>query len=224
MEKMISILLVLCAAFLCTSCTDEELCEDEEELQEEAANDLVQYAKPVLYLYPETATEVNVQLQLDPKGTLTTTYPTYQDGWQVLAEPDGTLTAHGRSYYCLYWEGMSETTWDFSTGFCVAGEDTATFLESALASLGLNEREANEFIIYWLPQMEQNPYNKIAFQYNTYTDHAALTITPEPDTLIRVFMAWEGVDEFCDMVPQELDAPERNGFTVVEWGGSEVGA
>ncbi len=120
MKKLISILLVLCAAFLCTSCTDEELCEDEEELQEETANDLVQYAKPVIYLYPKTATEVNVQLQLDSKGTLTT--------------------------------------------------------------------------------------------------------TPEPDTLIRVFMAWEGVDEFCDMVPQELDAPERNGFTVVEWGGSEVGA
>lgn len=231
---------LLLSASICAGCVDEERCEDEEEQYEAATEkpviyiypegwectddeeDLVQYAKPVIYLQPEKALDVTVQL--DYSGTLTSTYPAYNDGWRVLAEPDGTLTdpETGRSYYCLYWEGMSDTTWDFSTGFCVAGEDTATFLESALAQLGLNEREANEFIIYWLPRMEHNAYNKIAFQYETYTDHAVLTVTPEPDTMIRVFMAWEGVDEFCDMVPQELDAPERNGFTVVEWGGSEV--
>ena len=42
-------------------------------------------------------------------------------------------------------------------GFCVKGEDTAAFLEDALSKLGLNRKEANEFIVYWLPLMEQNP-------------------------------------------------------------------
>ena len=51
---------------------------------------------------------------------------------------------------------MSETEYDFSTGFCVPGSGTAEFLEDALGKLGLNRTEANEFIVYWLPLMQEN--------------------------------------------------------------------
>ncbi|HIV48032.1 MAG TPA: hypothetical protein H9749_09530 [Candidatus Acutalibacter stercorigallinarum] len=70
--------------------------------------------------------------------------------------------------------------------------------------------------------MEGNPYNLISFQQEAYTDHARLTVTPEPDTLLRVFMAWKPVEEPVDLPAQELTAPERTGFTVVEWGGVEL--
>ena len=178
--------------------------------------------KPVIYLYPEKETRVNVKLDYD--GTLTSTYPFYGDGWTMDAAPNGTLTDPdtGRQYYCLFWEGVTDTEYDFSTGFCVAGEDTATFLEGALADLGLTEQEANEFIIYWLPRMEGNAYNLISFQQEAYTDSAVLTIDPAPDTLIRVFMAWQGLDEPVEVQPQSLTAPERVGFTAVEWGGTEI--
>ncbi len=178
--------------------------------------------KPVLYLYPEEMTRVNVTLDFD--GTLTSTYPAYEDGWTVDASPDGTLTDPdtGRQYYCLFWEGVTDTAYDFSTGFCVAGADTAAFLEEALAQLGLTDQEAGEFIIYWLPRMEGNPYNLISFQTTAYTDGAALAIDPAPDTLIRVFMAWKGLDGPVEVEPQSLAAPERTGFTAVEWGGAEV--
>ena len=180
--------------------------------------------KPVLYLYPEEETQVSVTLDFD--GKLTATYPAYGDGWTVDVSPDGTLTdpTTGRQYYCLFWEGVSQTEYDFSTGFCVTGENTAAFLEDALAQLGLTEQEANEFIIYWLPKMEHNPYNLISFQQEAYTDSAALTIDPAPDTLIRVFMAWQGLDQPVEVEPQTLTAPERTGFTAVEWGGAEIGA
>ena len=178
--------------------------------------------KPVIYLYPEEETQVNVKLDYD--GTLTSTYPSYENGWTVDAAPDGTLTdpSTGRQYYCLYWEGETDAEYDFSTGFCVAGADTAAFLEGALADLGLTEQEANEFIIYWLPRMEGNDWNLISFQTTAYTDSAVLTIDPAPDTLIRVFMAWQGLDEPVEVQPQSLTAPERTGFTAVEWGGTEV--
>lgn len=177
-------------------------------------------AKPVIYLYPEKETEVSVQL--DYKGELTCTYPNYQSGWKVQAFPDGTLIdASGKSYNYLYWEGNSDVKYDFSKGFCVKGEDTAEFLEEALEKLGLTRREANEFIVYWLPMMEPNPYNVISFQTDVYTNHAKLKINPEPDTLIRVFMAWEASDSYKRIEEQELSAPEREGFTVVEWGGSQ---
>lgn len=178
--------------------------------------------KPVIYLYPETETDVSVRLRLN--GRLTCTYPAYGEGWQVTAMPDGTLTdVNGLSYNYLYWEGELDTRYDFSKGFCVRGEDTAAFLEEALAKLGLTRREANEFIVYWLPQMQENPYNLISFQTQCYLDAAGLEISPVPDTLIRVFMAWMPSEIQVEMEPQLLNAPERTGFTVVEWGGTRVG-
>lgn len=181
----------------------------------------LKYAKPVIYLYPEM--EEMVSVELDYAGKLTCTYPEYNDGWEVLAAPDGTLTdRNGQTYNYLYWEGISGAAYDFSEGYCVAGEDTAAFLEDALAKLGLNRREANEFIVYWLPLMQENPYNIISFQTEVYTEAAKLYINPEPDTVIRVFMAWQGSEAYVKLPKQELSAPERTGFTVVEWGGAEI--
>ncbi len=177
-------------------------------------------AKPVIYLYPEEETEVTVRLDCD--GDLTCTYPAYVDGWTVTAAPGGVLTDQsGQTYSYLYWEGVTQTEYDFTRGFCVPGADTAAFLEDALARLGLTRREANEFIVYWLPRMEPNPYNLIAFQGESYTDRAPLTVTPEPDSLLRVFMAWKPLEAPADLPAQELPAFKRTGFTVVEWGGAE---
>ena len=176
--------------------------------------------KPVIYLYPEVETEVSVKL--DVSGGLTCTYPAYNDGWQVTAKPDGTLRdKNGQTYNYLYWEGITDAQWDMTKGFCVKGADTAAFLETALEKLGLTRREANEFIVYWLPLMEQNPYNIISFQTDVYTDAAKLEITPAPDTLIRVFMAWKASEMVVDIPAQELTAAARDGFTAVEWGGTE---
>ena len=177
--------------------------------------------KPVIYLYPEKEMDVSVNLTLD--GKLTCTYPAYNNGWAVTASPDGTLTdAKGQTYNYLYWEGETYAQYDLSKGFCIKGEDTAAFLEDALEKLGLTRREANEFIVYWLPLMEKNPYNIISFQTDIYTDAAQLEVNPAPDTLIRVFMAWQATDSYVEMPEQELTAPERTGFTVVEWGGTEM--
>ena len=177
--------------------------------------------KPVIYLYPEQEEEVSVRLDYD--GKLTCTYPEYDDGWNVTAVPDGRITdENGQEYNYLYWEGETEQEYDFSEGFCVAGEDTAEFLEDALDRLGLTRREANEFIVYWLPRMEQNEYNLISFQSEAYTDHARLSIQPEPDAVIRVFMAYKPVENEQEIPEQTLAAPERSGFTVVEWGGCEL--
>ncbi len=177
--------------------------------------------KPVIYLYPEQMTDVTVKLSLN--GNLTCTYPLYNNGWKVLAHPDGTLyDTKGVSYNYLYWEGDVKANWDMTRGFCVKGEDTAAFLEAALEKLGLTRREANEFIVFWLPFMQDNPYNIISFQTAAYIDAAKLNIYPLPDTLIRVFMTYQVADTYVKINKQELTAPERIGFTVVEWGGTNV--
>ena len=178
-------------------------------------------SKPVIYLYPESETEVTVRLEY--KGRLTCTYPAPDpDGaWHVTARPDGTLTdKQGREYSYLFWEGASDETHpDFSRGFVVRGSDTAAFLREKLAYMGLTPREYNEFIVYWLPRMQDNPWNLIAFQGKNYTDSAPLTVTPRPDSVLRVFMAYRPLAAPIVVPPQELTPFVRRGFTLVEWGG-----
>ncbi len=179
-------------------------------------------AKPIIYIYPEKETEVNVKL--DYKGTFTATYPKYPDnGWTMTAKPDGTLTdKEGKMYYSLFWEGVTDRTFTLDEGFVVKKEDAAGFLEKSLKTLGLNYKEANEFIIYWLPELEKHPYNLIHFSTKEYEELAELTVTPAPDTVIRVFMVFKGLDKPVEIKPQTLVPKSRKGFTVVEWGGSEV--
>lgn len=182
-------------------------------------------AAPVIYLYPETDTEVNVRLDLN--GKLTTSYPVYDhvNGWSVTVYPDGTLTdKSGREYPFLFWEGEVSINPDLSCGFCVKGEDTAGFLEKSLKQLGLTDSEADTFIMYWLPQMEGNKYNVISFQTSAYENAVSHYIAPEPDTVITVNMLWYPSNTPVIIEPQDLtgiNPSERKGFTVVEWGGEK---
>lgn len=182
------------------------------------------YAKPVIYLYPEAETEVSVRVEL-PEGELTCAYPDYCDGWNVTALPDGTIyDKDGNEYYCLYWEGEGSAVLEAGRGWCVAGENSAAFLREKLLEIGLTAREANEFIIYWLPELQKNPYNVITLHTEDYARSVPLTVSPAPDSVIRVFMTFEPSDEFVDIPPQNLPRYERSGFTLVEWGGSHCGA
>jgi endoglucanase len=70
--------------------------------------------------------------------------------------------------------------------------------------------------------MEHNAYNLISFQGDAYTDSAKLNIMPKPDSLLRIFMAYVPLENAVDIEPQQLETFERKGFTVVEWGGSEI--
>lgn len=178
------------------------------------------YAKPVLYLYPTEETEVSVTFEHPER--LTTVYPKYNDGWRVTAFSDGTLMDKiGRSYYALYWEEKSESGYyEFSDGFCVSSDDSARFLEEKLDKIGFTELEANEFIIYWLPILEQNEYNLIRFELTEEREASnALIISPKPDSLLRMAMHVKGLTSPVEIDEQPLPEFERTGFTAVEWGG-----
>lgn len=185
-------------------------------------------AKPVIYLYPEQETKVNVQLTFN--GTLTSTYPTLPpEGWSVTAQPGGTLTdEEGRSYRYLFWEGVADVDWKQDSGFLVKAEDAREFLEESLTQLGLNELEQNDFITYWLPKLEKNGESFVTFAAKQYTDNAVLTVTPQPDSVLRVQMLISKVDDsnraaFQKLLEQELPRFEREGFVLVEWGGTDLG-
>lgn len=180
--------------------------------------------KPVIYLYPEKEQVVTVKVKGLSKMLFS--YPEYNNGWSVLAYPDGKIinNVDDREYSYLFWEG--ENIWDaydMSAGFVVKGSDTIEFLQAKLAALGLTPKEYNEFIVYWLPQMQNNKYNLIHFATKEeYDDRIVLDIKPRPDAVLRVFMTFKKLENEMTAKPQEIKSFVRKGFTVVEWGGAEI--
>ena len=175
--------------------------------------------KPVLYLYPKD--NIDVKVTFSHPENLTTTYPKYIDKWEVRANKDGSLyDKAGNYYYALYWEENDDIKVDFKEGFYVTKEDAIPFLEDKLSLIGLNDRERNEFIMYWLPILEKNEKSLVEFKLtDELQKYNRLIIEPEPDSLLRVMMFVKKVDKEESIKEQMLDAFERKGFTAVEWGG-----
>ena len=180
--------------------------------------------KPIIYLYPTEETQANVQL--GNKEQITCSYPKYSTGWNVIAQPNGDLKDidTNKNLYSLYYESDNVVKFKVEKdGFIVKGEDSSEFLEEKLKILGLTDREAEEFIIYWLPKLEANKYNYIRFATREEIDaNMPLTITPEPDTTIRVLMEYKGLENPIEVEEQKLEKIERKGFIAVEWGGTEI--
>lgn len=180
--------------------------------------------KPVIYLYPKQTQNVSVKLYYH--GEVAITYPSYDNGWNVIASPNGTLVnkADGREYSYLFWEAnYAGQKYDMGNAFLIKGSDTEKFLQDKLELLGLTPKEYNEFIVFWLPKMKDNRYNLIHFATKEeYDDKAALDISPKPDSMRRIFMVYKKLDRPVKATPQVLKPFVREGFTVVEWGGTEI--
>ena len=179
--------------------------------------------KPVIYLYPQATEDISIKLNF--KGTITKTIPVYDSGWQVSATPAGVITNHadGKEYPYLFWEGTTDKDdWDLQTGFVVSADSTRQFLLNVLPQMGLQPKECNEFIDYWLPRLQKNPYNLIHFAGKEYEDMAPLIVAPAPVTMLRVFMLFTSVKKNHKAAPQQFAAFIRKGFTLVEWGGMDM--
>lgn len=182
--------------------------------------------KPVIYLYPEEKTDVSIKL--DVKGDIRFSYPAYNGEWNVSATPKGELTTNNKTFDYLFWEGNHG--WEmynavsFDEGFIVASTDLLEFFEEKLSEMNLNHREKQDFITYWVPRMMQDKYCKIRFYFNDWyrNNLAELEVLPKAQNLYRMFMVYEGVDAPVEMKEQNIQAANRDGFHVIEWGGSEM--
>ncbi len=181
--------------------------------------------KPVIYLYPESDTEVSVQLKT--AGELTFSYPDYASGWKGTAHSDGSIDVNGNRYPYLFWESEQRFN-NFNLkigGFLIDKENVIVSLEKHLSDLGFNDKEKTDFITFWGPQLLQHKQVLIQFiLHDSCNEFAALEIEPKPEHLNRVYMIWHGIDgPFKTFLnPQKLKTMNRNGFDVLEWGGIEI--
>lgn len=129
-----------------------------------------------------------------------------------------------KNLYSLYYESTDVCNFKIEKdGFIVKRENLVQFLENKLSILGLTYREAEEFIIYWLPVLQKNPYNYIIFStVEEINKNMQLEFSTQPDTLIRVLMTFKGLHKPIEVKEQQLETPKRIGFVAVEWGGTEI--
>ncbi|MFT5778139.1 MAG: hypothetical protein ACI837_001095 [Crocinitomicaceae bacterium] len=178
--------------------------------------------KPVIYLYPELPTLVNVEI--DIAGENPFYYPSYEDGWNCKALPNGEIQFGDKTYNYLFWDAQAVgTTLLHREGFIIQKDEVVPFLEKQLTTAGFTSKEQADFITYWAPRMIQNEQIFIQFMFNDACDEfAELKITPEPDNIYRIYMLWEPTETVFEVKEQVIESINREGFTVLEWGGMEL--
>lgn len=176
--------------------------------------------KPVIYLYPQKITKVSVNVA--PNGGISVSVPEIKNGWNVIAAPGSKIynISDFKVYPYLFWEGFATNFERPKEGFVVKNSEVSGFFDGKLSYLGLNKKEIADFKEFWLPKLSTEPYYFITFiPQEQFDKYAPLSISPTPDSIIRVFFDYEGLSEKIEVEEQVLEKAVRKGFSVVEWGG-----
>jgi len=202
--------------------------------------------KPVIYVYSEEP-HVSVRVTLAFDGVLTHLYPlpslvhpNKSVSWDITTQENGYITKDDNSYRYLFWEGdvqqqrLIHLVYQFTkrSATLVATTALVSYLEQSLVALGMIDNEIQDFMTYWLPILNKYEFNYIQFIDKTYTDSAPLTTQPAYQNCLRVFMLFAGCDpplaqltelSLTKLAPAPQDTLfNRDGLTVVEWGGMNV--
>ncbi len=196
--------------------------------------------KPVIYAYSDKSLQFD--LTITPTGKFSFTYPQINEnntwvGMQI--DTNGKLTDNkGKQFPYLFWESINEpfafnykkiqSKW---AGSLVDQKDIVAFLENKLTELGLTSIEQTDFITFWAPRMTH--YSSCFVQFlvdEEYDQVAAMKCTPAPQNCRRVYLLFTGMESTSSQaqmikqnaIVQHFTSFDRSGFTILEWGGSEL--
>lgn len=131
------------------------------------------------------------------------------------------------NYPYVFWEGkMTKKPIPASKyGWIVKQNDLQSFLNKKLDYIGFNKAEKDEFVRFWVKWLSNEGYNRyfIYFlQTQAVNELAPMQVTPKPTSVNRIYMVAKPVTKKTGSVPapQKLEKFKRNGFTLVEWGGT----
>ncbi len=184
-------------------------------------NWIAPYCKPAIYLYPDSASFINVKI--NPLGKILITIPEYPIlGWNVIAFPSGDIYHQNTHFDYLFYEASipDDKIVLPDEGFVIPYSNLNNFLPSLVKKLGLNEKETNQFTEYWLKVLPKSRYYQIKIVEQSVLGYISpLNITPIPNSVIRVSLHFTPLEEEISIIEPKIISPIRNGFTVVEWGG-----
>ncbi len=180
--------------------------------------------KPVIYLYPERPTYVDVTVKTE--GNIVVSDPLYPTGgWKgVLALPDGTLKYQNKKYRELFYESESHSLNRPKTGIIISMKNLELELRSFITQLGLTKAdEQQEFLDWWIPRLQSIKTDRLfvsILEKNEKERVDQVLISPKPDTMIEFIVYFAPLSDGETVTPLVLPpTPKRTGFTAIEWGG-----
>lgn len=178
---------------------------------------------PYIYLYPQKQTQVSVEVK---SPILSSSLFLSKKSWNVLASPDGTLTAlDGQKLRYIPYEFLRNDFKRPERGFIIEGSKLEEYLRNDLwKKLGLTDSEINDYWLDTKPRIKPSPYYFISLIDRSEIDRVLpMEVNPKPDTIIRNMtyilpLSSQPTKSIIPLDDNQLSAPERKGFTVLENG------
>lgn len=174
--------------------------------------------KPAIYLYPIKEQEIRVKIQPKANNVIKHCIPPCGDELKLTVTPEGKIN---RVLDYLYYEfHISEKVLLEDAGWIVRYDSLSSWFDSVLILFGLNSKEIKDFKEYWLSHLPPYPYYIIKPMPTSLIDkYIDVSISPQPDKFIRVFLWFQGTYAFRQLDIPSIPATERTGYIAVEWGG-----
>jgi hypothetical protein len=128
--------------------------------------------------------------------------------------------------YLYYEAAVKNVSVPHDTGWIKVFSELPVFFADILPKLGLNEKESEDFLDYWLPklQTEGNRWYITLIDQEEVNRVEPVAFSIQPDNFLRVRFYFENIDHKpfqINPLPYTLNSEPspRSGFTVIDWGG-----
>lgn len=221
MKSLNIFLLLFIALFLSLECTRDKSTITGFETQNPP--DTVLVRKPNIYIYPEEKIDLKIEISFPFGGKIITSEPTYtSSGWNITIDTTGLIN---NAYQYLFYECEIPNHFQTHEGWKVTQGNLEKFFNESLDKFGLNEKEIHDFVEYWVPKLTDFEYYLIFPQNREIINQLInLNFSKEPQNLQRIFYLFKGIDKDTgvNINPPQYTSVNRNGYTIIEWGGITV--
>ncbi|EDR27347.1 ubiquitin, putative [Entamoeba dispar SAW760] len=194
--------------------------------------------KPVILLYDDKKKineAVSVNIKFNEAMDIGATYPeikTIKESekikeyeWKGTYNSDGEnnckITVDGKEVEYLFWEGICLKESEFKgQQIGISQQHFEEELDELLERLGLNERERNDFIVYWITKLGKRKYHLVTICDSKFDKEvASLTVSGFEQTH-RVMLKFEETKDLCGLegVKSVTKRQRPTGKYVIEWG------
>ncbi len=174
--------------------------------------------KPNIYIYPETKTQLTVNLDFPIGGEVIASIPDYGNGWNVSVDTNGLID---NTYSYLFYESTQPDIWQKYSGWILKKDSLEVFFRENMSEYGFYGQEINDFVEYWIPRFNDYEYYLIFPQtIDIIEDVVILNISEEPDNLLRLFYIIKGFHNSpnIELIEPQINIFKRENYFVTEWG------
>ena len=198
--------------------------------------------KPVILLYDNEKKEneeVSIKLTLNEAMNIGATYPqpSYVNEttptqkeyeWKGTYSSNGNedackITIYNKQYDYIFWEGPCIKEDQFNGEIIgIQSDKFEEELDLLLEKLGLNERERNDFIVYWLTKLSGRKGHKVTICNEKYDNEIAKLSVSNYSQMLRVMLKFEEISSEEVHHLKGIESIQKKqrptGKYVIEWG------